>query len=407
MFSATEIPLELLLEAEWNANRMPAGLLAKVRRSIEQFGVVENLVARRHPSREGLYELLSGNHRLRILKELGHSSAPVVVVDLNDARARLLAQALNRTRGSDDPAAYARLLEEVLTEVEVSEVTALLPETESTIERVLREFGGGDTSDDQLPALTVNEPRSKLGEIYQLGPHRLACGDATDPALVTELLAGERPALLSTDPPYGVQLDGAWRDGVRQPLGSARAGGILNDDRADWREAFILCEAPVAYIWHGALHAHTVREALLASGFEIRQQIIWRKQVHALGRGHYQWLHECCYYAVRKGFSANWQGGRKQTTVWDAASPIMPYGNRSDEDCASRHPTQKPLELFERPILNHTNRGEIVYEPFAGSGTGLIAAEKTGRVCLAVELDPVWCDLVRDRYDSYLAGSKG
>jgi DNA modification methylase len=394
------LKLELLVEAEWNANRVRPGLLAKLRRSLEQFGVVENLVARLHPTQPGFFEVLSGNHRLRLLRELGHERAPVVVVELDDARARLLAQTLNRTRGTDDPQAYARLLETVLAELDVGEVTGLLPETEATIDLVLREFGGGDTREEQLPALP-GLPRSRPGEIYELGVHRLACGDATDPVLVAELLAGERPFLLASDPPYGVGVDHGWRDGVRQPSGSARAGKLLNDDRADWREAFALSEAQVAYVWHSALHAHLVREGLLACGFELRQQIVWAKQVHALGRGHYQWAHETCWYAVRKGCSANWQGGRKQTTVWQAASPIMPFGDHAGEDAVTRHPTQKPLELFERPLLNHTARGALVYEPFAGSGSCLIAAEKTGRRCLAVELDPAWCDVIRDRYQAY------
>jgi len=263
-------------------------LMAKLRRSIEKFGVVENLVARPHPTLPGCFEVLSGNHRLRLFRELEHAAAPVVVVELDDARARLLAQTLNRTRGSDDPQAYAQLIEEVLAELDISEVTDLLPETEATIFGVLREFGGGDTSEEQLPALPV-VARSRLGEIYELGVHRLACGDATDPALVAELLAGESPVLLATDPPYGIGLDHGWRDGVRQPSGSARAGKLANDDRADWGEAFALCEAQIAYVWHSALHAHLVREGLLACGFEVRQQIVWEKQVHALGRGHYQW----------------------------------------------------------------------------------------------------------------------
>lgn len=393
---ARRLPLTSLVEAGWNANRVPPATLRRIRRSLERFGVVENLVARPHPERKGVFELLSGNHRLRLLRELGQRTVPVVVVDLDDAQARLLAQTLNRTRGQDDPQAYAKLLSDVLDELSASEVAEFLPETEATIDRVLREFPGEPVLVEPTHA-RPQEPRSKPGELYELGPHRLLCGDATKLADVEALMAGEPAALLATDPPYGVSVDHSWRDGVRQPRGSARQGGIANDDRADWTEAFELTDAPVAYVWHSALHTLESFAALEASGFQVRQQIIWVKDVQTLGRAAYQWQHECAWYAVRKGRSAGWQGGRKQTTVWRAASPIMALGAHGDE-VATAHPTQKPLELFERPILNHTEPNAIVYDPFCGSGTCLIAAERHNRRCFAIELDPAWCDVIRDRY---------
>jgi DNA modification methylase len=403
---AQQIPLERLVEAPWNANRVTAATLQKIRRSIERFGVVENLVARPHPSEQGCFEVLSGNHRLRVVGELGHVSVPVVVLELDDAQARLLAQTLNRTRGSDDPEAYAQLLEEVLREFTAFEVSEFLPESESAIEQVLRELGGGET-EERVPA-AGRVPRSKPGELYELGPHRLVCGDATNPEHVALLMGGERAVLLATDPPYGVRLDHGWRDGVRQGPGSARAGELLNDDRADWRDAYLLTEAPVAYVWHAALHAHVVREGLVAAGFVPRAQIVWVKPIHALSRGHYHPQHESAWYAVRKGGSANWLGGRKQqTTVWEAPSPIMPFGKTGTEDACTEHPTQKPLLLFERPIQNHTRPGEIVYDPFLGSGSCLIAAEQTGRRCYGLELDPRWCDLARDRYQALTSRNGG
>jgi DNA modification methylase len=250
------------------------------------------------------------------------------------------------------------------------------------------------------------EPRSRPGELYELGPHRLLCGDATVAEQVEPLLAGESVSLLVTDPPYGVGVDHSWRDGVRQPAGSARSATLLNDDRADWREAYQLSGARVAYVWHGALHAGLVGQGLVEAGFELRQQIIWVKQIHALSRAHYQWRHEPCWYAVRKGASANWQGGRKQTTIWEGASPIAGFGGGGTDDTATAHPTQKPLALYTRPILNHTSPGEVVYDPFAGSGTALVAAEQHGRRCLLIELDPAWCDVIRDRYQA-LTGTGG
>jgi len=396
-----DIPLSSLVEAPWNPNRMPLGLLARLRRSVTTFGLVEPLVARPHPSGQGRYEIVSGNQRLRLYRELGLEAAPVVVVEVDDARARLLASVLNRTRGTDDRAEYARLLAEVLESFSPADVAGLLPETEATLARVLAEHGLGGGVESTLAWEPPAEPRSKLGEVYELGPHRLACGDATDPGVVAALFSGETAVLMVTDPPYGVGVDHSWRDGVRQPAGSARTATLLNDDRADWRDAYVLCPAAVAYVWHGGLFGALVQAGLEAAGFEIRQQIVWTKP-HVLSRSHYQWAHEPCFYAVRKGQSANWQGGRRQTTVWEAASPIASWGGAGrSEDTVTAHPTQKPLELFERPILNHTMPGGIVYDPFAGSGTCLIAAARHGRRCFAIELDPAWCDVIRDRYDAF------
>jgi DNA modification methylase len=400
-----QIPLELLFEADWNANVVPAALLAKIRRSIEEFGVVENLVARPHPDQSGMFEVLSGNHRLRILRELGHAAAPVVVLELGDAQARLLAQTLNRTRGRDDPQRQARVLEEILRRFSPHEASQFLPEPEAAIERILRQFGR-DEHEQRSSLLPPAAPRSKLGELYELGAHRLLCGDATNAEHVARLMGGEPAALMATDPPYGVGVDHSWRDGVRQPRGSARTAVLLNDDRADWREAYLLTDASVAYVWHGALHAGKAFTGLEAAGFQVRQQIIWVKRVHALSRADYQWRHEPCWYAVRKGQGANWQGDRKETTVWEAASPIAGFGGGRDDACTA-HPTQKPLELFERPILNHTRPGAIVYDPFAGSGTSLVGAEKHGRRCFAIELDPAWCDVIRDRYEAYRDRTSG
>ena len=396
LFQTVEVPLERLVEADWNPNRLSEKLLAKLTRSIREFGVVENLVVRPHPDGSDRLEVLSGNQRLRVYRDLGFAVVAVVVVELADAQARLLAQTLNRTRGSDDPKAYAAVLEQMLQEFTPAVVSEYLPESEATIERHLREYGQDAEEEDPLlepPA----EPRSQPGELYELGPHRLLCGDATDPDQVARLLGDDEVVLLATDPPYGVGVDHSWRDGVRQPAGSARTATLLNDDRADWREAYRLSRARVAYVWHSALHAGEVFDGLVEAGFEVRQQIIWVKQIHTLSRSHYQWQHEPCWYAVRKGASASWDGGRKQMTVRKDASPIAGFGGGSD-DTATAHPTQKPLSLYTTPILNHTKPGEVIYDPFGGSGTALIAAEQHSRRCLMVELDPAWCDVIRDRY---------
>jgi ParB family chromosome partitioning protein len=150
-----EIPVDRLVEAGWNANRVSAALQAKIRRSLTEFGVVENLVVRPLRGDDGHFEVISGNHRLRLLRELGHGTAPAVVVELDDAQARLLAQALNRTRGADDPEAYAALLERVLERFTPAAVAGFLPESEATIERHLREYG--QAREDRVTTLVPPE----------------------------------------------------------------------------------------------------------------------------------------------------------------------------------------------------------------------------------------------------------
>ena len=237
---------------------------------------------------------------------------------------------------------------------------------------------------EQLPAPAI----ARRGDVWLLGAHRLVCGDATEPADVALALAGECPHLMVTDPPYGVSYDPNWRVAVGK--GAFALGQVINDDRADWRAAWTLFPGDVVYVWHSALHASEVEQSLRAAGFLPRSQIIWDKGRLIISRGHYHWRHEPCWYAVRKGRTAHWAGDRKQTTVW-----LIPH-RRSE----TGHGTQKPLEAMRRPILNHTVPGDRVYDPFLGSGTTLIAAEELGRICHAIELDPVYVDIAVRRWEA-------
>ena len=253
----------------------------------------------------------------------------------------------------------------------------------------------GLTDEDAVPDVPV-DPVSALGDIWVLGAHRLICGDSTAADVVGRLLGDVRPLLMVTDPPYGVEYDPSWRN----QAGSAktkRTGKVLNDDRADWREAWALFPGDVAYVWHGALHAATVADSLAAAGFAIRSQIIWAKDRLVLSRGDYHWQHEPCWYAVRAKGKGHWAGDRKQTTLWQIA-------NR-DQDADTVHGTQKPVECMRRPILNNSSPGQAVYEPFMGSGTTLIAAETTGRVCFGVELNPAYVDVAVKRWQDFTGKS--
>ena len=242
------------------------------------------------------------------------------------------------------------------------------------------------------------------GDLVALGPHRLLCGDATSADDVDRVLAGVPPALMTTDPPYGVSYEPRWRHDA-YPEQRTAVGTVTNDDRADWTAAWRLFPGDVAYVWHAGLHAATVASSLEAAGFDLRSQIVWVKQHFALSRGHYHWRHEPCWYAVRRGATAQWCGDRRQSTVWEVPN-LNPVGSPSGpEDAVTGHGTQKPVRLFEIPIGNHAQPGDAVYDPFVGSGTSIIAAEKTGRVCLALEIDPAYVQVAVSRWEAFTGQS--
>jgi DNA modification methylase len=235
------------------------------------------------------------------------------------------------------------------------------------------------------------------------------CGDCTSPEAVARLLADRKPFLMVTDPPYGIELDSEWRDRAGlNGCGPAEASYMKNrttghtettisgDTRADWSDAFALVPSlEVAYVWHASKFTREVLDGLLRIGFLHHQQIIWNKQRTVLTRTHYWFQHEPAWYVRKK--NAPWFGKPgENSTIWDSPSPKFIMGGSGEEKFD--HPTQKPVELMRRPILNHTKRGELVYEPFLGSGTTLAAAELTERVCLGIEMDPKYVDVIVKRW---------
>lgn len=262
------------------------------------------------------------------------------------------------------------------------------------------------------PAVSVAAPITQPGDLWQLGKCRLLCGDSTVPRDVTRLLAGAKPFLMVTDPPYGVEYDPSWRhQALKNEANGTALGKVRNDDRHDWREAWALFPGDVAYVWHAGTFAGHVQLSLEAAGFQVRAQVVWVKTAPVLSRGAYHAQHEPAFvcervgdgddaahvpalYGVRKGRRSNWQGDRTQTTVWEIE-------HRKSE---TGHGTQKPIECMKRPILNHTAQGDLVYDPFLGSGTTIIAAEQTGRVAYGLELDPAYCDVIVRRWQSFTGG---
>jgi len=250
----------------------------------------------------------------------------------------------------------------------------------------------GLTDADDVPEVP-EEATTKPGDLWLLGEHRLLCGDSTKAEDVEKLMNGNSPELMVTDPPYGVNYDANWRNqALRQdgtPIGGRAVGRVSNDDRADWTEAYSLWGGKVAYVWHDGKASPLVGGNLQSCGLVLRNLIIWGKNQHAISRGNYHHKHEPCWYAVRKGENAGWVGDRTQTTLWEIDKP------RKSE---TGHSTQKPIECMEIPLKNH--EGDV-YDPFLGSGTTLIAAEKTGRKCYGMELDPKYCDVIVKRWEEF------
>lgn len=343
-------------------------------------------------------ELISGHGRILAATKLGLSKIPVMRMShLDEDKRRAL-------RVSDNSVGDLAEWDELNLGLEIIDLqtlgfdTDLLGFSPEFLDGLLKAAQGLDEAEngstegeDDIPAPPAT-PVSVAGDLWQLGSHRLICGDSTSADVVGRLLGGVKPLLMVTDPPYGVEYDPSWRNHAGAAK-TKRTGKVLNDDRADWREAWSLFPGDVAYIWHGALHAATVAESLIAAGFAIRSQIIWAKDRLVLSRGDYHWQHEPCWYAVRAKGKGHWAGDRKQTTLWQIAN--------KDQDAATVHGTQKPVECMRRPILNNSSPGQAVYEPFMGSGTTLIAAETTGRLCYGVELNPVYVDVAIERWQAF------
>ncbi len=245
----------------------------------------------------------------------------------------------------------------------------------------------GLTDPDDVPE-PPKKPKTKTGDLWVMGDHRLLCGDSTSAEDVARLLSGAVPNLMVTDPPYGVKYDPEWRDVVLADGADRASGKVLNDDRADWTDTFCLWTGRVAYVWHYWLNPEATLEGLRSSGIEPRTHIVWAKSSPVFSRGHYRGQHECAWYGVRKSESSGWCGDRSQSTLWQIDSVVNETG----------HSTQKPVECMARPIRNH--EGDV-YDPFVGSGTTIIAAEQLGRRCYAMEIDPTYCDVARLRWEQF------
>ncbi|MCA9247355.1 MAG: DNA modification methylase [Planctomycetales bacterium] len=364
-----------------------------LRTMLDEVGYADALLAR---ETAGGLELVDGHLRADLDPE---AIVPVLVLDLNEAEANLVLATL-------DPLA-------AMAEADCDKLSVLLDdlhlandELSAHLSKLLGEPPAFDFDCPLPPVDNFAADQSALrkkwrvakGQLWQIGVHRLLCGDATQTDDYDRLLGAAMPVAMITDPPYGVSYDPLWRERKGKLVGSQRAT-IPNDDAFDWSAAFRLFTGNVAYVWHASRFSGQVQRQIEACGFRLRAQIIWAKQHFALSRGDYHWQHEPCWYAVRAGERSHWQGDRSQSTLWQIAN-LSAFG-ATDSDQATFHGTQKPAECMARPMRNNTAPGDAVYDPFLGSGTTMVAAEHLGRVCYGMEIDPVFCALTLERMENF------
>jgi prophage lambdaW4, DNA methylase len=377
-----ELPLKDLKPAVYNPRKkLKKGdkEYEKIKQSLLKFGYVDPIIVNEDLT------VIGGHQRLTVLKDLDYETAKCVIVDLPKEDEKALNIALNKITGQWDEALLADLLLDLQESDFNLDLTGFEP---PEIDDILSNVHDKELSEDEFDVEEeLKKPTvSRHGDIWQLGKHRVICGDSTKAETYKQLLDDRKANLVVTDPPYNVDVE-------------ETAGKILNDNMSD-RDfyQFLLSmftqvenhmeDDASIYVFHADTEGLNFRKAFKDAGFYLSGCCIWKKNSLVLGRSPYQWQHEPCLYGWKKKGKHQWFSDRKQTTIWEYDRP------KSSKD----HPTMKPIQLMAYPIQNSSMRGTIVLDPFLGSGSTLIAADQTGRVCYGIELDEKFVDVIVKRY---------
>lgn len=377
-----ELPLKELKPAAYNPRKkLKKGdkEYEKIKQSLLKFGYVDPIIVNKDMT------VIGGHQRLTVLKDLDYETAKCVIVDLPKEDEKALNIALNKITGQWDDALLADLLLDLQESDFNLDLTGFEP---PEIDDILSNVHDKELSEDEFDVEEeLKKPTaSRHGDIWQLGKHRVICGDSTKAETYKQLLDDRKANLVVTDPPYNVDVE-------------ETAGKILNDNMSDGDfyqfllsmftqvENHMETDASI-YVFHADTEGLNFRKAFKDAGFYLSGCCIWKKNSLVLGRSPYQWQHEPCLYGWKKKGKHQWFSDRKQTTIWEYDRP------KSSKD----HPTMKPIQLMAYPIQNSSMRGTIVLDPFLGSGSTLIAADQTGRVCYGIELDEKFVDVIVKRY---------
>ena len=377
-----ELPLKELKPAAYNPRKkLKKGdkEYEKIKQSLLKFGYVDPIIVNEDLT------VIGGHQRLTVLKDLDYETAKCVIVKLSKEDEKALNIALNKITGQWDDALLADLLLDLQESDFNLDLTGFEP---PEIDNILSNVHDKELSEDEFDVEEeLKKPTvSRHGDIWQLGKHRVICGDSTKSETYDQLLGDKKANLVVTDPPYNVDVE-------------ETAGKILNDNMSDRDfyqfllsmftqvENHMETDASI-YVFHADTEGLNFRKAFKDAGFYFSGCCIWKKNSLVLGRSPYQWQHEPCLYGWKKKGKHQWFSDRKQTTIWEYDRP------KSSKD----HPTMKPIQLMAYPIQNSSMRGTIVLDPFLGSGSTLIAADQTGRVCYGIELDEKFVDVIVKRY---------
>ena len=387
------VEIESLRPDPANPRRISDAELESLTRSLREWGFVQPVLVRREDS-----VVIGGHQRLLAARRLGMKTVPVIRVDLTVEQARLLNVALNKISGEWDEELLARMLSDLqpladltLTGFDEDELDKLLKSLDVREKREKPEAFDVEAALEAARAAT----RAQRGELWAMGDHRLLIGDATDAGDVTRLLDETRPAMCFTDPPYNVALG----DHGGQQQGS-RKRRIANDAMPPeqwevfcrgWSRNIVAAVDGAIYCCMSTKEWGTVSAILAEAGGHWSDTIVWKKDRFVLGRADYQRQYEPIWFGWREGARHHWCGDRDQGDVWEIDRPGE----------SQAHPTMKPLALVEKAITNSSKPGDIVLDLFLGSGTTLIAAERTGRVCYGMELDAHYASVVLARWESF------
>lgn len=383
---------EKLLPADYNPRKdlKPGDAeYEKLKRSIEQFGYVEPIIWNKTTGR-----VVGGHQRLKVLIDMGINEVDCVIVEMDENKEKALNVALNKISGEWDKDKLALLITDLqaedfdvsLTGFDAAEIDDLFKDT---IQDKVKD------DDFDVDAELQNPTIAKLGDVWQLGRHRLVCGDSTKPETYETLLGDEKANLVIADPPYNVNYEGS-------------AGKIKNDNMEDDKfynflfDAFSNTEQHMVddasiYVFHADTEGLNFRKAFKDAGFYLSGTCIWKKQSLVLGRSPYQWQHEPVLFGWKKKGKHQWYTGRKESTIWEFDKP------KKNGD----HPTMKPIPLLAYPIMNSSMSNCIVLDPFGGSGSTLIACEQTDRIARTIELDEKFCDVIIKRYIEQVGTADG